>query len=141
MLVVAGAWLVLCTMAFHGVLELQLTMSGGLDSDLTDRECTGLLHRHCVDRLAIERAKSVRDGMLHAWEGYKAFAWGADEIHPKSKTAKTDIMVLLGWGGVGCDACCWRWWCCDDGWQCPLLRGCQAAYRHTGCGLLLAALP
>ena len=29
----------------------------------------------------------VRDEFLHAWNGYKQFAWGSDEVHPVSGTA------------------------------------------------------
>jgi len=34
----------------------------------------------------------VRDEFLHAWNGYKQFAWGSDEVHPVSGTA-TDFFV------------------------------------------------
>jgi mannosyl-oligosaccharide alpha-1,2-mannosidase len=32
-------------------------------------------------------AKEVRDEFLHAWDGYKKFAWGADEVKPVSGTS------------------------------------------------------
>lgn len=31
-------------------------------------------------------AREVRDEFLHAWNGYKRFAWGADEVRPRSGT-------------------------------------------------------
>ena len=31
--------------------------------------------------------EQVRDEFLHAWNGYKQFAWGSDEVHPVSGTA------------------------------------------------------
>ncbi|HEV2373456.1 MAG TPA: glycoside hydrolase family 47 protein [Streptosporangiaceae bacterium] len=34
----------------------------------------------------------VRNQFLHAWNGYKKFAWGADEVHPLSGTA-SDFFV------------------------------------------------
>ncbi len=75
-------------------------------SDLppTERTCESywLLRSWCEQRVAWYRADAVRQGMMHAWAGYKAFAWGADEIHPKSKTAKTDIMVGAAvWRALG----------------------------------------
>lgn len=86
-LVLAGTWLILCAWVFHGVLEVR-------DAPPTERHCTGwLLRTWCEERVARFRAEAVRQGMLHAWRGYKAFAWGADEIHPESKTAKSSIRV------------------------------------------------
>lgn len=97
LLVSAVAWLALCTWMFHGMLEVQLTVSGAEEAleAPTERDCSGLwlFHGWCERRVDALRAEAVREGMQHAWSGYKAFAWGADEIHPKSKTAKTDIMV------------------------------------------------
>lgn len=48
------------------------------------------------DRLARERRTSVKEGMQHSWAGYKAHAWGRDELKPGSKRG-TD-----NWGGIGC---------------------------------------
>lgn len=93
----AAAWLVFCTWMFHGMLEVQMSVGNSAevtDVPPTDRTCNSwLLRTWCEKRVARFRAEAVRQGMLHAWSGYKAFAWGADEIHPKSKSAKTDIMV------------------------------------------------
>ena len=100
-----------CTWMFHGVLEVQLRVgstTGVSDVPPSERRCTSwLLQGWCQRRVAQYRAQAVRQGMQHAWAGYKAFAWGADEIHPKSKTAKTDIMVGAGRsGGIRSCGCC-----------------------------------
>lgn len=34
----------------------------------------------------MDRAEAVREAFRHAWKGYKAFAWGHDELKPISKT-------------------------------------------------------
>ena len=34
-----------------------------------------------------ERQKSVVDAFLHAWKGYKTFAWGHDHLKPISQTS------------------------------------------------------
>lgn len=97
-LLVSAFWLFFCTYMFHGVLEGQLSLSDSAEVRQvapTERECGGWARSWCEQRVAQHRADAVRRGMQHAWAGYKAYAWGADEIHPKSKTAKTDIMV--GW--------------------------------------------
>lgn len=97
-LVAAAFWLFFCTYMFHGVLEGQLSLSDSAEVRQvapTERECGGWARSWCEQRVAQHRAAAVRQGMQHAWAGYKAYAWGADEIHPQSKTAKTDIMVRL----------------------------------------------
>ncbi|XP_016346737.1 endoplasmic reticulum mannosyl-oligosaccharide 1,2-alpha-mannosidase-like [Sinocyclocheilus anshuiensis] len=35
---------------------------------------------------AVDRVEAVREAFRHAWNGYKAFAWGHDELKPLSKT-------------------------------------------------------
>ncbi|XP_059214119.1 endoplasmic reticulum mannosyl-oligosaccharide 1,2-alpha-mannosidase [Centropristis striata] len=35
---------------------------------------------------AVERLEAVREAFRHAWKGYKAFAWGHDELKPISKS-------------------------------------------------------
>uniref|UniRef100_A0A672SKJ5 alpha-1,2-Mannosidase n=1 Tax=Sinocyclocheilus grahami TaxID=75366 RepID=A0A672SKJ5_SINGR len=35
---------------------------------------------------AVDRVEAVREAFRHAWNGYKAFAWGHDELKPISKT-------------------------------------------------------
>ncbi|KIW45193.1 uncharacterized protein PV06_03596 [Exophiala oligosperma] len=39
----------------------------------------------------------VRDAFIHAWNGYKKHAWGADEVGPISGTAR---MSFGGWGAT-----------------------------------------
>ncbi|CAI5473852.1 unnamed protein product [Closterium sp. Yama58-4] len=41
------------------------------------------------------RRESIRQGMLHAWRGYKKYAWGSDELQPRSKTPSNNF------GGMG----------------------------------------
>jgi mannosidase alpha-like ER degradation enhancer 2 len=57
-----------------------------------------------------EMAKLVREEFLHAWNGYKQYAWGHDELRPLSKTYRDwhsvplymtpvdalDTMILMG---------------------------------------------
>lgn len=47
------------------------------------------------DQVGRERAVKVKEAMQHAWKGYRQFAWGADELQPRSKKAKQS------WGGMG----------------------------------------
>eukprot|EP00904_Undaria_pinnatifida_P011230 jgi/Undpi1/7237/HiC_scaffold_22.g09710.m1 len=47
------------------------------------------------DRKGRERAKSVKGAMQHAWRGYEEFAWGEDELAPRSKRGKAS------WGNMG----------------------------------------
>lgn len=47
------------------------------------------------DELGRKRAKEVKAAMAHAWEGYKKYAWGADELAPRGMRGKES------WGGMG----------------------------------------
>ncbi|CAH1763866.1 1948_t:CDS:10, partial [Entrophospora sp. SA101] len=38
-----------------------------------------------------QRRKSVKDGFLHAWNGYKKHAWGKDEILPVSNSSRDNF--------------------------------------------------
>lgn len=42
----------------------------------------------------VDRVEAVREAFRHAWKGYKAFAWGHDELKPVSKTHRE-------WFGLG----------------------------------------
>lgn len=42
-----------------------------------------------------QRREKVKDGMKHAWTGYKTYAWGRDEVLPLSKRGQDN------WGGMG----------------------------------------
>jgi len=58
----------------------------------------------------IATARQVREEFLHAWNGYKQYAWGHDELKPLSKTYRDwhkgtllmtpvdalDTMILMG---------------------------------------------
>lgn len=47
------------------------------------------------DRVGRERAVKVKGAMQHAWQGYREFAWGADELAPRGKKPKQP------WGAMG----------------------------------------
>jgi len=47
-----------------------------------------------VDKMD-EKREAIRKAFLHAWGGYKRYAWGSDELKPISKKKEN------GWGGVG----------------------------------------
>ena len=46
------------------------------------------------DKLALERKEKIKAGMRHAWNGYKMYAWGSDELKPLSKRGQEN------WGGM-----------------------------------------
>lgn len=92
-LAAAVAWILLCTAAFRG--SLRRRPPGRRPVPPTEQQCSGLLRRWCEARVAAARAEDVRKGMQHAWAGYRAYAWGADELHPKNKSAKAGVL-----GGV-----------------------------------------
>lgn len=47
------------------------------------------------------RLQRVRDGFEHAWQGYRRYAWGHDEIRPVSGWTKDSFN---GWGATMVDA-------------------------------------
>ncbi|KAG0091614.1 hypothetical protein BGZ93_008752 [Podila epicladia] len=47
------------------------------------------------------RLKRVRDGFEHAWQGYRKYAWGHDEVRPVSGWTKDSFS---GWGATMVDA-------------------------------------
>ncbi|XP_007944749.2 endoplasmic reticulum mannosyl-oligosaccharide 1,2-alpha-mannosidase-like [Orycteropus afer afer] len=44
-----------------------------------------------------ERQKAVIDAFSHAWKGYRAFAWGHDELRPVSRS----FIEVFGFDGLG----------------------------------------
>ncbi|KAG0244039.1 hypothetical protein BGW41_000467 [Actinomortierella wolfii] len=48
-----------------------------------------------------ERLKAVREGFLHAWNGYKEYAWGHDEVYPIRGMPKDNFG---GWGATMIDS-------------------------------------
>lgn len=46
------------------------------------------------EALWAERAEEVRGAMRHAWDGYRKYAWGMDEVMPKSKKGKNSFGSL-----------------------------------------------
>ncbi|KAN0059600.1 hypothetical protein ACQY0O_008167 [Thecaphora frezii] len=53
------------------------------------------------DDLIKYRQRLVRNAFLHAWEGYKMYAWGHDELRPVIKMAQDNFN---GWGATIVDA-------------------------------------
>ncbi|CAK4106105.1 unnamed protein product [Aphanomyces euteiches] len=49
-----------------------------------------------VDETQKSRMQAIRDAMKHAWSGYEAHAFGADEVGPVSGQRKQDV-----WGDLG----------------------------------------
>jgi len=47
------------------------------------------------DTVARTRRAHVRNSMQHAWEGYRTYAWGMDEVLPRSRSGHDP------WGGMG----------------------------------------
>ena len=43
-------------------------------------------------------AREVRDEFVHAWNAYKRYAWGHDEVHPVSGTASNFFIEKHGFG-------------------------------------------
>ncbi|XP_055036573.2 endoplasmic reticulum mannosyl-oligosaccharide 1,2-alpha-mannosidase [Misgurnus anguillicaudatus] len=62
--------------------ELQITLHGKEAG--TDFEEGASLKPVTVK--PVDRAEAVREAFKHAWKGYKAFAWGHDELKPISRT-------------------------------------------------------
>lgn len=51
--------------------------------------------RRKSDEKGRQRAKEVKEAMRHAWKGYEDFAFGDDELLPRSRRGKNN------WGGMG----------------------------------------
>lgn len=47
------------------------------------------------ESLIRNRQKLVKAAFLHAWEGYKMFAWGHDELKPVSKQPNDNFNVSV----------------------------------------------
>lgn len=47
------------------------------------------------DKVSRVRREKVKEGMKHAWKGYKTYAWGYDEVKPMSHVGTNP------WGGMG----------------------------------------
>ncbi|KAJ2250478.1 hypothetical protein GGI13_004012 [Coemansia sp. RSA 455] len=52
-------------------------------------------------QIRLSRAEAIRQGFTHAWDGYKQYAYGADEIDVVNKVPKT---TRNGWGATLVDA-------------------------------------
>ncbi|KAK0538717.1 hypothetical protein OC834_000309 [Tilletia horrida] len=53
-----------------------------------------------AEELAKKRQRLVRNAFIHAWEGYKALAWGHDELRPVSGRPNDNFN---GWGATPVD--------------------------------------
>lgn len=50
----------------------------------------------------VEKMKTVKAAMEHAWKGYETYAWGKDELNPKSKQGKLGVLGgMNGFSGFG----------------------------------------
>lgn len=50
----------------------------------------------------VEKMKAVKAAMEHAWKGYETYAWGQDELNPKSKKGKLGVLGgMNGFSGFG----------------------------------------
>eukprot|EP00968_Pinguiococcus_pyrenoidosus_P029455 scaffold8580_cov286-Pinguiococcus_pyrenoidosus.AAC.1 len=58
------------------------------------RSVTSAMRRES-DRLGAQRSERVRDAMRHAWQGYRKYAWGKDEVRPQSASWQNN------WGSMG----------------------------------------
>ncbi|KAA8522721.1 hypothetical protein F0562_009117 [Nyssa sinensis] len=58
-------------------------------SDLTKSE---IVQDHQIDT---QRREKVKDAMLHAWASYEKYAWGQDELQPKTRNG------INSFGGLG----------------------------------------
>lgn len=84
----------------------------GIDGDLPHRrdivrfskaaiQATNFSATPSLKRQRAQRAADIRDGFLDAWQAYKKFAWGADEINPLTLEP---ITTRNGWGATLVDA-------------------------------------
>ncbi|WFD34142.1 mannosyl-oligosaccharide 1,2-alpha-mannosidase [Malassezia cuniculi] len=49
------------------------------------------------EKLIAERRRLVKNAFIRAWQGYKMYAWGADELRPVSRKPKNNFN---GWGAT-----------------------------------------
>lgn len=70
----------------------------GIDIDLiwgVDDRLITIEMKEESNKLGIIRKEIIKNGMKHAWKGYKTYAWGQDEVEPISKRGSDP------WGGMG----------------------------------------
>jgi len=71
------------------------TNSGGSTSSNTPRITVVPPHVNLNDDSPVRR-EAVRKAMAHAWQGYKSYAWGKDELKPISRTYKNWVGTGIG---------------------------------------------
>lgn len=62
---------------------------------------SGKKHDTARDRVLERRRKLVKNAFIRAWQGYKNYAWGADEVSPVSEKPNNNFN---GWGATIIDA-------------------------------------
>lgn len=62
---------------------------------------SGMVHNESRDAVLAYRQRLVRNAFLRSWQGYKDYAWGADELCPVSRKASNNFN---GWGATIIDA-------------------------------------
>ncbi|CAN0170907.1 unnamed protein product, partial [Ascophyllum nodosum] len=78
---------------YHGMYEppkVDDSLKDGIGTSTITEEM-----RQESDELGRKRAEEVKGAMRHAWSGYEQYAFGADELLPRSKRGKEK------WGGMG----------------------------------------
>lgn len=80
------------TFPLHGTTHTGINID--LVSGVEDRLITTEMKDESI-KLGRIRKESIKDGMKHAWKGYKTYAWGMDEVKPISKQGSDP------WGGMG----------------------------------------
>eukprot|EP01033_Poteriospumella_lacustris_P000486 gene487-326_t len=74
-----------------GVAGVKFPLVTGVDEN---RVVTDAM-RQASDKQAYTRRERIKEGMRHAWRGYKQYAWGNDELKPLSNRGQDN------WGGMG----------------------------------------
>ncbi|KAI8326339.1 seven-hairpin glycosidase [Martensiomyces pterosporus] len=64
-------------------------------------QATNFTHSDALQKMRANRAADVRDGFRWAWNAYRKYAFGADEINPLTKEPMT---TRNGWGATLIDA-------------------------------------
>ena len=96
----SGAVAVDTTHSYNGIYTFPLSRNShrGVVIDLIDGTKDRVVTKEMKDegdRLGRVRRENVKDGMKHAWKGYKDHAWGFDEILPLTRDGSDR------WGGMG----------------------------------------
>jgi len=84
---------------FKEEMEKYIPLGGGRYADYKNGDNVfvplNMVKKEASDELARIRRHHIRNAMKHAWEGYRKYAWGYDELHPQSNHGQNN------WGGMG----------------------------------------